>query len=115
MALPPVCAGGLFHYALLISLAVLQTVLNVSCSGRPDSVSIMRVEVAAVNQELMLSVNEGKGRWASLAQVAIAGRRTQVEELRQAASHLRIPHKRYWRLREKLMRDLIQKMEGVVT
>lgn len=62
MALPPVCAGGLFHYTLPISLAVLQTALNVSCSGRLDSVSIMRVEAAAVNRELMVSLNEGKGR-----------------------------------------------------
>lgn len=51
MALPPVCAAGIFHYMLIISLAVLQTVLNVSCLGHQDSVSIISVEVATVNQE----------------------------------------------------------------
>lgn len=65
MALPPVCAGGLFHYTLLISLAVLQTALNVSCSGQPDSVAITGVEAATVNQELIASVQAGKGRRAS--------------------------------------------------
>lgn len=92
MALPPVCAGGVFHYTLLISLAVLQTALNVSCLGHQDSVSIIRVEAATVNQELIASVRAGKGRRASSAQVdrAVAGRRTKVDEPRQTASHLRI-------------------------
>lgn len=92
MALPPVCAGGVFHYMLLISLAVLQTALNVSCSGHQDSVSIIRVEAATVNQKLIASVQTGEGRRASSAQVyeAAAGRRTQVEEPRQTASHPRI-------------------------
>ena len=61
MALPPVCAGGLFHYTLLISLAVLQTALNVSCSGHRDSVSIIRVEAATSNQELIASVHAARG------------------------------------------------------
>lgn len=84
MALPPVCAGGIFHYTLLISLAVLQTALNVSCSGHQDSVSIIRVEAATVNQELIASVQAGKGRRVSSAEVdrAMAGRRTQLDEPR---------------------------------
>lgn len=78
MALPRVCAGGVFHYTLLISLAVLQTALNVSCSWHQDSVSIIRVEADTVNQELIASVQAEKGRRVCSAQVdrAVAGKRT---------------------------------------
>lgn len=51
MALPPVCAGGVLHYMLLISLAVLQTALNVSCSEHRDSVSIMRADSISAGGE----------------------------------------------------------------
>lgn len=103
VALSPVCAGGLFHYTLLISLAVLQTTLNVSSSGHQGSVSIIRIEAATVNQELIASVHVGKGRRASSAQVdrAVADGRTQAGEQRQTASHLRIKWRRYWRFRER--------------
>lgn len=60
MALPPVCAAGLFHYTLLISPTVLQTALNVSSCGHQDSVSIIGIEAATVNQELIASCGEGK-------------------------------------------------------
>lgn len=87
MALPPVCAGGVFHYMLLISLVVLQTALNVSCSGHRDSVSIIRVEAATVNQELIASVLEGRDGGRPQLDRAAASRRTQVHEQRQIASH----------------------------
>ena len=98
MALPPVCAGGLFHYTLLISLAVLQTALNVSCLGHWDSVSIIRVEAAAENRRLIASVHAGKGRGASSAQVDRAlvckGHR-YVRKPRPSASHLMINYRRH--------------------
>lgn len=69
------CAGGIFHYTLLISLAALQIVLNVSCSGHQHSVSIISFELATVNQELIASWQIGLGRRAS----------SQVGERRQTA------------------------------
>lgn len=69
------CAGGIFHYTLLISLAALQIVLNVSCSGHQHSVSIISFELATVNQELTASWQIGLGRRAS----------SQVGERRQTA------------------------------
>lgn len=93
VALPPVCAGGLFHYTLLISLAVLQTALNVSSCGHRDSVSIIGIEAATVNQELIASVHVGKGRRASSVQRQSRGqwkdtaRRAETDRQQASGGH----------------------------
>lgn len=91
MALPPVCAGGLFHYTLLISLAVLQTALNVSSCGHQDSVSIIGIEAATVNQELIASVHVGTGRRASSVQSRgqwkDAARRAETDRQQASGGH----------------------------